>query len=198
MEANKAIDWQKLKAVILDVDGTLYNQKGLRRKMLLSLLGFYALRPHRLQEMKILYHFRKERETRSLQPYQDLENSQYAWCAEKGFPLELVRSTVDRWMFSYPNRFLPRLVFPGLTTFLGELRQRGIRIAIYSDYKADDKLKSMEQLGVKGEECLFIGDRPELDGICAERAGMPYRIISRESSGAFYGELTRELTGALS
>jgi HAD superfamily hydrolase (TIGR01549 family) len=130
-------------------------------------------------------------------------------------------------MFSYPNRFLPRLVFPGLTTFLGELRQRGIRIAIYSDYKADDKLKSMglqadlvvastdpqidrlkpdpkalhfimEQLGVKGEECLFIGDRPELDGICAERAGMPYRIISRESSGAFYGELTRELTGALS
>jgi phosphoglycolate phosphatase/putative hydrolase of the HAD superfamily len=55
----------------------------------------------------------------------------------------------------------------------------------------------METLGVEASECLFIGDRPELDGICAERAGIPYLIIGKgEEAAGFYRQLQRQLLHA--
>ena len=44
-ESHKSINWQNVKVVIFDVDGTLYEQSTLRKKMLLSLLTFYIKRP---------------------------------------------------------------------------------------------------------------------------------------------------------
>jgi phosphoglycolate phosphatase/putative hydrolase of the HAD superfamily len=217
-------DWNKIKVVIFDVDGTLYTQSRLRKKMLLALMTYYVLRPWRLKEMLILHHFRTERE-RTRAQYNDLENAQYLWCAEKGnYPIELIKKVVDHWIFHFPVKYLKSCVYPGTKAFFEALKQHNIKIAIYSDYKAHSKLKAMDleadmvisstdpeidrlkpdpkgllhisqQLNIPIEECLFIGDRQELDGESAVRANMPYMIVDKKpfTQFDFYHKLKTEL-----
>ncbi|RZL61639.1 MAG: hypothetical protein EOO93_12790 [Pedobacter sp.] len=43
-------------------------------------------------------------------------------------------------------------------------------------------------------KCLFIGDRQELDGICAERAGIPFLLIDNDNANDnFYKSLSNKL-----
>ncbi|WP_162055636.1 HAD family hydrolase [Pontibacter pamirensis] len=205
----------KTKVVIFDVDGTLYHQPKLRKRMLRALLAYYALRPWRVKEVLILHHFRAEREKRSGSACSSLEDGQYAWCAQKGnYPLDKVRQVVGYWMFRFPNQYLQACLYPGISTLFDTLRNHNIKIAIYSDYKAHDKLKAMNlqadlvvsstdpevdrlkpdpkgllyitgKLQVDPSECLFIGDRQELDGESAIRANMPYLIVDRKPLGKF-------------
>lgn len=224
-----SIQWGEVKAVIFDVDGTLYAQSKLRSRMLLDLLAYYSLRPWRLQEMRILQRFRSEREKYPGASVPDLQNVQYDWCADKGrFPLAKVRKVVDRWMFTHPNQYLASCMYPGTKAFFTALRENGITIGIYSDYPAHDKLAAMglqadiivsstdphidhlkpapqgliyltDTLGVSPAECLFIGDRPELDGVCAEQAGMPYLIVDKQpfNNFTFYHQLQQQLLTTL-
>ncbi|WP_162054850.1 HAD family hydrolase [Pontibacter pamirensis] len=220
-EKNNIIDWKGVKAIIFDVDGTLYDQSKLRKKMLAALLSYYVLRPWRLKEMLMLSYFREERERRAGQGVADLENAQYLWCAEeKGYPVAEIRRIVERWIFQHPVRYLAGCTYPGTQDLFRLLRQKGIKIGIYSDYKAHEKLKAMNleadlvvcstdpevnqlkpnpkgllyaanQLGFAPEDCLFIGDRQEMDGDCAIRAHMPYLIIDKKpfSQFDFYQQL---------
>ena len=216
----------EVKAVIFDVDGTLYTQGRLRSKMLVALLSYYSVRPWRFREMLLLQRFRAEREKRAGASGPDLENAQYTWCSDGGrIPVEKIRQVVDRWMFRHPNQYLLKCVYPGTHSFFAALRQHGIKIGIYSDYTAHDKLAAMglaadivvsstdpeidqlkpapagllyiaEQLGLAPADCLFIGDRQELDGLCAEQAGMPYLILDKKPSNnfTFYQQLERTLS----
>jgi FMN phosphatase YigB (HAD superfamily) len=225
MASAQGLDWNTIKAVIFDVDGTLYAQSKLRRRMLYDLLGYYTLRPWRLQEMLLLRRFRAEREKRPGHQGPNLESAQYAWCADNSrFSVAQVRSVVDRWMFRHPNQYLGSCAYPGAQSFFDALRQQGIKIGIYSDYPAHDKLVALglqadivvsstdpeidqlkpnpkgllhivAALGLAPTECLFVGDRPELDGLCAERAGMPYLIVPRQpfDQFTFYHDLARTL-----
>lgn len=229
MIAAESLDWSRVKAVIFDVDGTLYAQGKLRRKMLFDLLGHYALRPWRLQEMLLLRRFRAEREKRPGHQGPGLESAQYAWCADNSrHSVAQVRAVVDRWMFRHPNQYLGSCAYPGTGSFFDALRQQGIKIGIYSDYPAHDKLVALglqadiivsstdpeidqlkpnprgllhiaEALGLAPAYCLFIGDRPELDGVCAERAGMPYLIVPPQPFDhfTFYHDLGRPLAALL-
>lgn len=221
-----SFDWSKLKVVIFDVDGTLYTQSRLRKKMLFSLLGFYALRPWRIREMLILHHFRAQREKMIHSQYTDLENTQYQWCAQKiNLPIEAIKKVVDHWMFTFPIAYLKQCMYPGIHAFFDALRTHHIKIAIYSDYQAQKKLEAMglqadlvvcstdpqidrlkpdpqgllyiaNQLHVRADECLFIGDRYELDGKCAIQAQMPYRIVDKKpyKEFDFYHSITQEMT----
>ncbi|GAB3538532.1 HAD-IA family hydrolase [Pontibacter brevis] len=220
------VDWKAVKAVIFDVDGTLYDQSKLRKKMLSALLTYYLWRPWRLKEMMMLSHFRNERERRAGEGCPDLENAQYSWCAEKkGHPVQKLKEVVERWIFQHPLRHLASCTYPGTRELFHLLRQKGIKIAIYSDYKAHDKLAVMglaadvvvastdpevnqlkpnpkgllytvEKLGLTPSDCLFIGDRQEMDGECALQAHMPYLIIDKKplEQFDFYTTLTQTLT----
>ncbi|UOQ68184.1 HAD hydrolase-like protein [Hymenobacter volaticus] len=55
------------------------------------------------------------------------------------------------------------------------------------------------ELGISPAECLFIGDRPELDGVCAERAGMPCLIVDKQpfDQFTFYKQLENQLVATL-
>ena len=210
MKLSGNVDWLSTKAVILDVDGTLYDQSRLRKQMAYALATYYSIRPWRWQEILILHHFRIEREKHSGYTGGDLENAQYTWCAEKGnYPLDRVKQVVSRWMFTFPNRYLADCTYPGVKHFIAKLRAQNIKIAIYSDYNAHDKLQAMgikadlvvsstdpavdrlkpdpqgllyiaNKLKVAPQECLFIGDRQELDGECAVNANMPYLIVDKK------------------
>lgn len=229
MEEEQVINWKKIKVVIFDVDGTLYRQSKLRKKMLYALLSYYSLRPWRLKEMLILHHFRAEREKRTGNPCSNLEEAQYIWCAEKGnFPIDTIKKVIGQWIFTFPNQYLADCVYPGTKSFFDALRRHGKKIAIYSDYKANDKLKAMdlqadlvvastdpeidrlkpdpsalqyimEKLGVSQDECLFVGDRQELDGECAMNAKMPYLIVEKKPTDKFdfYENLTKQIESTL-
>jgi len=230
MPKNNNIDWEKVKLVIFDVDGTLYDQSKLRKKMLFALLGYYMLRPWRLNEMRILSHFRSEREKKAGAIGPDLDNLQYNWCADKGgYEVTKVKEVVVKWIFDYPNQYLAACTYPGTKDFLKALRQRGVKIGIYSDYKAHAKLKAMDlfadyivastdpevdrlkpdpqgllylvaKAGVSVDECVFIGDRQEMDGDCALKANMRYLIIDKKPYSEFdyYQKLTNQLAATKS
>lgn len=209
------VEWEKVKAVIFDVDGTLYTQGKLRKKMAFSLLKHYALRPWSFRDLTVLHHFRKEREKKAGYQGGNLENAQYDWCAGKvNRPIAEIKKVVEQWMFAYPNQYLPTCMYLGVKEFFLALQGHQIKVAIYSDYKALDKLGAMgleadlvvcstdpevdrlkpdpkgllyaaERLGVEVGACLFIGDRQEMDGECAIRAGMPYLIVDKKPFDLF-------------
>lgn len=223
----KGINLEKIKVLIFDVDGTLYDQSKLRKKVFLELLKYYSVRPWRYKELLILSHFRSERENKD--NYNDtglIEDLQYEWCAVKGsYSLTDVKQIVNKWMFVFPNPYLKKYAFAGVNSFFKFLRLNEIKIAIYSDYKAEDKLKSMdleadlivsstdtyinklkpnpkglnyitEYFNVSAEECLFIGDREEMDAQCAINAQMPYMILGNDikEKNEFYINLEEQFT----
>lgn len=216
---------KNIKLVIFDVDGTLYDQKKLRNSMIWSLLGYYFLRPWRIKELLIIYHFRKERDKRAGFKSDNLQNEQYIWPAEKlSLPIDKIKPVIDKWIFNFPNKYLKDSLYPGVAAFFESLHKKNISIAIYSDYES--KLK-MESMGLKAEllvsstdphinamkpltkgldyilnkfnitdkkQCLFIGDRDELDGECARQAGIPYLIINKtEARNNFFNILSKQI-----
>jgi FMN phosphatase YigB (HAD superfamily) len=217
------IDWKRVKLVIFDVDGTLYNQAKLRRIMLLKLLQYYLSHPRQILDLKIIRNFRRERERRAFQVVSNLEKAQYSWTAQvsKVSP-ERVYKVVQKWIFDFPLKYLFSCRYPGVMLLFNHLSHQGILIGIFSDYPAQEKLNALklhsdcivcatdqnigrlkpnpkgllavaEQLGIPIEFCLFIGDREDRDGECARRAGMPYLICSGE---AFYNSLNQLLIQA--
>lgn len=219
------ISWKGLELVIFDVDGTLYRQSGLRKIMLFKLLRYYLIRPWKYKELLIVYHFRKEREKRPGFEGKDLEEEQYLWCAEKtGQKPDEIKRVINKWIFDAPNRYLKAALYPGVTQFFNDLKDRGIKTAIYSDYNSEDKLLEMQlvvdlqisstdkrvnsfkpipkglfvilsELKITNKaNCLFIGDRFELDGICAENAGVPFLLVDKISADHdFYTKLSNHL-----
>lgn len=210
-----AINWGSIKVVIFDVDGTLYRQSKLRKKMLFALFSYYITKPLHFQDLAILYSFRKEREKNSKYLHGNLEQAQYEWCSKKsGHSVLKVRQVVDKWIFKVPNKYLLDCLYPGTSAFFDALRRKRIKIAIYSDYDSLDKLDSMKlkadlvvsstdkevdrikpdpagllyivkKFHVKPSECLFIGDREELDGQCAKAVNMPYIILNKEGKQSY-------------
>lgn len=197
-----------LKLVIFDVDGTLYDLKAIRPKVMRDLLLYYALRPHRIRELQIIHHFRKIREHIPETEYSNLDAIQYERCAQKvGLSPELVKKVIIHWMIEHPLPYLPSLMWQGVAEFFSYLRSQDIRIGIYSDFPAQKKMQSMqlpadiiidsteaeidrlkpdpkgilyliERFGVSPEETVFIGDRDDRDGEASRRAGVPYFILS--------------------
>lgn len=220
-------NWDKIELVIFDVDGTLYNQRFLRQKMLIVLIQYFLLHPLKINDLKILYHFRKEREKHAGFTGVNLEGQQYLWCSEKiGLPVEKVKEVVEKWMFIAPNKYLLKAVFPGVPTFFKGLVTRNISIATLSDFPAKAKMNSMKleaDLNVsaidyhisalkpanKGLEyileyfkinnpqqhCLFIGDRQELDGVCALTKNVQFLLVpkNKEEVIKFYVNLNHQL-----
>lgn len=215
------LDWKNLKAIILDVDGTLYHQSKLRKKMVFQLLKYYLFRPWEVKDLFILYHFRKEREKMAGQQFDNLEETQYQICATKlNLPIARVKKVISRWIMEAPNHYLADYRYPHLITFLELMGKAGIKIAIYSDYPAMEKIKAMQvpadlvvaatdfevnalkpnpkglqyllsSLNFEASQCLFIGDREELDGQAALTVGMPFLLISnkRKVAAQFYRQL---------
>ena len=203
------INWGNIKLLIFDVDGTLYDQQKLRRRMFLSLFLHYLPRPHKLEELRILKSFRKEREKNRGRQAGNLEHDQYEWCRiQTGADTTQIRTTVTYWMHEYPLRFLAAYVFPGIPELFNGSRQLQLPVAVLSDYPAEEKLRSMgltadlvvssthpginslkpdpqgllyiaRHFKLKTQQCLYIGDRYDTDHEAARRADMNCVIADR-------------------
>ena len=138
-----------IKAVLLDVDGTLYRQAPVRILMCLEMVWF-GLRmrsPARLTSLiREIICFRRSRELlrRVGEPNGSLDELQYIEPAKiLGEEAEQLRSTVTEWMLQRPLRHITRARRSGVLEFLQFLETNKIKVGILSDYPSRDKLKAL-------------------------------------------------------
>ena len=135
-----------VKAVIFDVDGTLYRQRPLRRAMAVRLVAGHLLHPIRgMRTARILAAYRQAQEDmRADTAVGDLTEVQLlAASARTGVDLAEVARCVTRWMDVAPLALLPRCAEHDLVESLDLLRSWGLRLAVLSDYPAHAKLAAL-------------------------------------------------------
>jgi HAD superfamily hydrolase (TIGR01549 family) len=189
----------KYNAVIVDLDGTLYFQTPVRIRMALSILAFCIIHPLEWKEIFLARDYRKlyaggishlERCSKLARHY--------------NIPVYQVERTVHDWMVKRPLPFVHKFRNKKLLSLLKDIRKDNTKVIVYSDYPVINKLQALgltpdaaysaedvgclkpspdgllrilKENGLAVSDCLFIGDRYEKDGKCAENAGMDYYIL---------------------
>lgn len=209
-----AVDWQPVRAVVFDVDGTLYGQRPMRLRMLRELALRCLVRPATLGEARVLNTFRQVREQLADEKAAGIIRLQYERPAEQlRLPVAQVEAVVEEWILERPLRHVAVCRIAGVRRLFSALRDSGRRIGIWSDYPAVAKLESMgltadavvsavdpevdrmkphpaglarvlDLLAVSPDQALMIGDRDERDGEAARRLGCPYLLLAGRPAGA--------------
>lgn len=214
---------KNVRAVVFDVDGTLYCQKRMRIFMLCELLLDLIKPPFKFETLKAIKKFREHREGISSKKKTTLEE-QYAEVALLcGISPERMRGLVNDWLFIKPLKYLKFCKYKGLDGLFSSLAQNGITLGIYSEYPSEEKIKSLglyanvfvcstdpdvgylkpnprgllvccEKLNVRPEDTLFVGDRLDKDGLCAKNLGVGYVNVPTFKSNRFYDQFFQKLT----
>lgn len=195
-----------VKAIVLDLDGTLYDKSRLPLRMVLRQCLYLPL-------------LSAEQQTRRAMKGQYLgsETAFYAAFFSRMAAGRLFSARFARWW--YWHRYMPSMVSAlrrhyrfrdWFSALWAECRKRKIHIAVYSDYgMVEQKLQAIglhadmfdyvvsapelgglkpstecahevcKHLNVRPEECLFIGDRDDTDGETARAIGAKYYILNQ-------------------
>lgn len=136
-----------LRAVLMDVDGTLYHQGALRCCMGLELCALLVSRQSAAYRIwRSLGYFRRIREDlRHLgAPAGSLATLQYVAAAQRaGEDPAYLEAVVAEWIHHRPLKYLRRCRRPGLEAFLTFLTRQGIQMGVFSDYPVLDKLQAL-------------------------------------------------------
>lgn len=134
------------RAILFDVDGTLYSQGRLRRAMLLRLLRAHALAPvEGVRTLRCLSAFRRAQETLRHDTTDNPAHRQAQEAARRsGMSVAQVERAVERWMEEEPLPLLPPCRRPGIAPLLAQARSSGMRLGVLSDYPATRKLERLE------------------------------------------------------
>jgi putative hydrolase of the HAD superfamily len=203
----QALDWPAIRLVVFDVDGTLYRQAPLRRRMALALLGHVATTGD-VRLLRLLGDYRRTREALADAEVADFDVPLAATIAARhGVTPDTVTALVADWIETRPLPYLRPHLVPGIAPLFAALRHSGRRIGVLSDYPARAKIAAlgldadviaaaadpdigimkphprglqsvMAAAGATPATTLMIGDRPERDGAAARRAGVPVLIRS--------------------
>jgi len=217
------LDWGRFEAALFDVDGTLYDQGQLRRIMAFELAMWCLTHPLRFREAKILATFRRLREEHYAREETSIMEAQYQWTADAlNVPATEVRRIADEWLLKRPLRHLLNCRPPGLGELFERLRARKIKIGVFSDYPAQEKLAALrlkadavacaldtsvnrlkphpaglqcicEQLRVHPNACLHLGDRLDRDEPCARSCGCESLILSARTAKGLGRERSYDL-----
>ena len=138
------------RAVLLDVDGTLYRQGPLRCFMALelSLLPLTLRSWSKAQKtVAILRKFRRNREelrTGVLSQEQVLDYLQYEeTAAQVGVSTGEVKSVVTDWIYHRPLKYLPLCRRGKVREFLDCVADQGLHIGVFSDYPVREKIEAL-------------------------------------------------------
>lgn len=199
------LDTNGIRAVIFDLDGTLYNKKGLPLRLI-------AADP---LHMFILGNERKARANLKGRWFGNEEAYYEALFASVAAMSHTTAQRAQQW---YTQRYMPTMVRilqrhyavePWVGQLLADLRQQGIRTAVYSDYgHLRERLEALQfnpqwvdiiasapalgglkpcrqstlalcqQLGVPPDATLMVGDRDDTDGESARQCGMRFHHVA--------------------
>lgn len=194
------IDWSATRLVIFDVDGTLYDHRAMRLRMLCEIAG-NVLRTRSLQTLQVLRTYRNLRENIADQEINDFEDVLVARVAKTNdISKESVRSLVAEWIEQRPLAHILACRYSKINNLFSALKAHGKTIGVLSDYPAIAKLAAMgleadhvvaagdfgvgimkphprgvemlmKSAGASPAETVVVGDRVERDGLAARRAG---------------------------
>lgn len=224
---NPSLDWGAIDLVVFDLDGTLYDLRRLRRRML-ALLLTDAARSRSLHTLRVLRCFRAVREALAEEgadyaPWQYVRTANLVGC-----DAEQVQALVHRWIEREPLPLLRACRWRGVAQVFDDLRAAGKTIAVWSDYPAADKLAAlglradvvvcagdesvdrlkpdprglvlaMQRAGVVPARTLMVGDRPDRDAAAAQRAGAQVLLRAARTRGglAHFGSYRAPVFAAL-
>ncbi|MDP2897970.1 MAG: HAD-IA family hydrolase [bacterium] len=203
----------RILGLLFDVDGTLYHQGLLHAMMAACFAAAFLRRPRRtLRELRTVKNYRRAMEQlrTSRNGGRLSAEAQLRRAAAMGLPLQTVEESVQYWMEQAPLMFLSLCARRALIRTIRRWHRLGVRMGVYSDYPAEDKLRrlglasvfktvvcSMDpevralkpdpcglkvaagKLGVSPRNAVYVGDREEVDGIAAARAGMRVAFVGR-------------------
>ena len=137
-------------AVLFDVDGTLYRQGPVRRRMALRIVVAHLASPRSgIEVARCLAAYRRaQEELRGASPMRDLGEEQVRRAAKRcGAPPERVRAIVERWMEREPLPLVAAYARAGLRELLDALDAAGAQAGVVSDYPAEAKLRALRVHG---------------------------------------------------
>jgi HAD superfamily hydrolase (TIGR01549 family) len=141
---------RRIRAVLFDLDGTLYRQLPMRSLMALELLTLplsgLAKAPQRWRALRT---YRKTQEhLRSTDGRGAATAAQVAAAAHlSGLSVEEVERLVEEWMLARPLKYLRLCRARGVDRLLGVLEKAGVRRGVLSDYPAESKLGALGLAG---------------------------------------------------
>lgn len=206
------IDWNGIRLVIFDVDGTLYRQMPVRMTMALKLLMSRGIRAD-FTTLKVLRTYRRLREELGANETPDfLPLLEARTAVLAGVRKDSVREIVNEWMHKRALSAVGRFPLFGVHTLFDRIRASGRQIGIFSDYPAAAKLQALglsadyivhaeepevgklkpsaaglnvllERARIRPSEAIFIGDRIEKDELAGMGAGVKTYIVGSAGKG---------------
>ena len=202
----------QLKALLFDLDGTLYPLRPVRMAVLRMLISSHLFHPSSgFRTMRALAAYRRSQELLRTAKFLSgpLREAQLQTASQLScLPREFVERCVSYWMEERPLEILAHHVRKDLIRVLRTAKEKGIRTAVCSDYPANRKVAALgltewfdlivsaqdpeigefkpsprilefalEKLGVLPQQAFYIGDRAEVDGTAARRAGVAFHIL---------------------
>lgn len=205
-------DLRQFRLFIFDLDGTLYDQNKLRRRIFRHLLiRILTFSVHKI-DLKIISSFRRQREIHKGYTSPTLESDQYEWCSkELNIPVRKVEDRIKEFMHKLPLKFLFNTRYRNIDLVFDKLKEKNITIAVYSDYPVKEKLdvlglkadelicssdEGIQQLKPSGkaidkicrkmntskEKAILIGDRDDTDGESARIAGIAFLKVDLQQA----------------
>jgi putative hydrolase of the HAD superfamily len=203
-------NWDAARLVVFDVDGTLYDQRAMRLRMMREVVG-NAIWSRCLTNLRVLRTYRQYHETIGDQEIDGFADALVVRTAEAtDEEVQTVRAIVAEWIEVRPLAHIRACRYPHVDKLFAALHRQSKKIGIFSDYPAIEKLCAMElaadhvvsagdedvgilkphprglellmeRAGVSPDETIMIGDRIERDGEAARRAGVTALIRSNRS-----------------
>jgi HAD superfamily hydrolase (TIGR01549 family) len=141
----------RVRAVLFDLDGTLYRQAPLRALMALELTTILPLKgpgraPRRLRMLAAYRRAQEQLREQGAAEFVAMAQLQRA-ARDAGVPVSEVEALVEEWMIRRPLKYLRRLRAAGLVEILSLLDRQGVPAGVFSDYPAEAKI---EALGLSG------------------------------------------------
>ena len=141
----------QLRAVLFDIDGTLYRQRPVQLRMALELAALPLRRPLAarsvLRAISGYRHAQEDLRSRHIGS-RPLADAQIEIAARlSGLPNDAVATLVDEWMIRRPLKHLRKQLASGAIELLDRLEYAGVRVGVLSDYPAVEKLRALGLAG---------------------------------------------------